>query len=365
MTKPGEEDAQARVNIVASHLAPQLGIEKAIVELRTLFHEAGISTRLICLGGDQSDRDIAPDAILCGGPLRGLARLNVFRALTARKFEDPDSPTILVGLWAALPYLLFRRRRTTVLVWEHSLMRAQARRNPTLRVLMVGAAILYRRATAVVAVSAPLARDLTELLALHRIAVIPNVIPTLVGAAPATPGHDGRTRLFMAGRLSNIKNQGLAIRALAQIPNPDIDLIIAGDGDTRSHLESLARECGVEDRVVFLGHVSPSVVHRELSRAHLFVHTAVGETFGYVYFEAADAELPVVAVRNPVSDLLIPRYIPGRVSASDAESLARDIVSVLSTRPTMEEFAAARALRDADFGRDSIVARWRSALRIS
>lgn len=359
MTPTGE--APKHVNFVLSHLSPKLGIEKAAVELRTLLEQGGISTKLICLGGDSSDRAVAADAIICGPPLRGWRRLNALRARRARTFEQPHAVTLLVGLWAALPYLISGRRRATrLIVWEHSLISQKIDSNGTLRLLAPLAAYLYKRADVVVAVSDALGGDLRDRLGLQNVVVISNTLDESFTDVELT--SDRREGLFMAGSLTTTKNQALALRALALLESDSTHLTIAGDGDERPALEAAVRHQGLSERVTFLGHVEASRVMDEMRRAAVFVHTALGETFGYVYFEAAKSATPVVAVRNPVAEDLIPEFVPGSIADNDPESLATRISELLENSIETNAVSRARDARARKFGRESVLTAWRELL---
>lgn len=88
---------------------------------------------------------------------------------------------------------------------------------------------------------------------LPPLATVPNAVsPAPPPADRAGLGLEPGTRLVLAvGRLVEQKNQALAIRAIAELP--DATLAIAGDGPLREGLERLVRETGVGDRVRFLG----------------------------------------------------------------------------------------------------------------
>jgi glycosyltransferase involved in cell wall biosynthesis len=104
--------------------------------------------------------------------------------------------------------------------------------------------------------------------------------------------------LLNVGRLTDQKNQGVLIRALAHVPS--VRLVIAGDGPERSDYAALAAELGVTDRLHMLGDVTRSDVTDLLAAADLFVFPSVWETFGLAAVEAAMAGVPIVAADLPV-----------------------------------------------------------------
>jgi glycosyltransferase involved in cell wall biosynthesis len=62
--------------------------------------------------------------------------------------------------------------------------------------------------------------------------------------------------------------------------------------------------------------------------ADILVHPSVGETFGYVYFEAADAGLPVVSLGHRVAHDFIPTLVPGLLCNSEATDLAEKVLTL-------------------------------------
>ena len=75
--------------------------------------------------------------------------------------------------------------------------------------------------------------------------------------------HGGRPLLLGVGRLIYYKGFEFAIRALEQVP--DAKLVLIGDGPLRGELEELARQCGVAERVVFLGEMLNELVAQAVS----------------------------------------------------------------------------------------------------
>lgn len=349
---------------MVSHIAPRLGIEGAMIELRALLADAGVASRVIALGGDARDSTVIPDIVLCGTPLLGLRRINVVRPARARRhIGRSDGVVVLVGLWAAIPYLATAgRHRQRLIVWEHSLNDEKIQTNRALRLLAPIARLLYARADQIIAVSAPLARDLVARG--HRnVTMIPNAITEAAGAAVRPPQSDAQPfRIVMLGSLTETKNQELAIRALAMLGASQIRVKIAGDGPNRTHLENLAKELGVEDSVEFLGQLPHWASMDLLNEAHCLLHCALGETFGYVYFEAATRNVPVIAVRNSITKELIPTLIPGEEVENSATHVAKAIEHLRSAGLNPRAFEKASARRRELFGRDAVASAWLDAL---
>lgn len=89
--------------------------------------------------------------------------------------------------------------------------------------------------------------------------------------------------------------------ALAVQEEPDARLIIAGDGEAKSRLESLAKQ-KASTKIIFLGKVPRNELYKYYSGADLFAFPGINEALGMVYLEAQSAGLPVVAysTRGPL-----------------------------------------------------------------
>jgi glycosyltransferase involved in cell wall biosynthesis len=101
------------------------------------------------------------------------------------------------------------------------------------------------------------------------------------------------------GRLVPHKRVELAIDAVAALAPtiPDLELIVVGDGWWYSHLLDHARAQGVENRVVFTGHVGDAEKHLHLGTAWVNALPSIKEGWGLVVTEAGLHQTPTVAFR--------------------------------------------------------------------
>lgn len=104
----------------------------------------------------------------------------------------------------------------------------------------------------------------------------------------------GHKVLLTLGRLHEKKAQDTAIRAMKQIP--DATLLIAGSGELRSELETLAQAEGVADRVLFLG--LRKDVRNLFELADLCLFPSRFEPLGNVVLEAWATDTPIVAAAS-------------------------------------------------------------------
>jgi len=88
----------------------------------------------------------------------------------------------------------------------------------------------------------------------------------------------------------------IALKVLAK--NPDVTLLLIGDGPLRAKLESIVNQSGFRARISILGKLPHSEVLKKLSESHVLLSSAPEEGFGLAIREAAFSGLFVVALRN-------------------------------------------------------------------
>ncbi|HXT15821.1 MAG TPA: glycosyltransferase family 4 protein [Gemmatimonadaceae bacterium] len=101
------------------------------------------------------------------------------------------------------------------------------------------------------------------------------------------------------GRLKKYKGVHLVIRAFAAMNVADAVLEIAGAGDYRDELESLAASLDLTGRVRFLGRISEADKLALLRRSWALVFASPKEGWGITNLEAAACATPVVASNSP------------------------------------------------------------------
>jgi phosphatidyl-myo-inositol alpha-mannosyltransferase len=133
------------------------------------------------------------------------------------------------------------------------------------------------------------------------IVIIPNGVDVRRYRARREPtsSPDQKTILYV-GRLEGRKGVKYLLKAFALVApsNPEVRLVIAGDGPERERLQALARELGLMG-VTFLGHVSDEAKIDLMSRATIYCSPALfGESFGIVLLESMAAGVVSVVGNN-------------------------------------------------------------------
>ena len=125
------------------------------------------------------------------------------------------------------------------------------------------------------------------------------------------------------GRLGTEKNldEVVALFALQLQRNPDLTLLIVGDGPAREKLCRQAQELGISDHVIFTGMVEPDQVQKYYQLGDMFVSASTSETQGLTYIEAAANGLPLVCREDPCLDGVIAQGENGFTYTSPDEFL--------------------------------------------
>lgn len=193
---------------------------------------------------------------------------------------------------------------------------------------------IFGRASAVTTPTPLAAKAMRERAKLMNVLPLSNGIE--VGNYELAPGeqiikNDFPTILF-AGRLAVEKNINELIEALPlmrEVPNAIIEIV--GGGEQRSHLEEIADELGIRDRVRFLGHVSDEELRQAYLRCDVFCQPGTAELQSLVTLEALSASKPVVLANAMALPHLVDEGVNGYMfKPGDREDLAQKLDRILS-----------------------------------
>jgi len=209
--------------------------------------------------------------------------------------------------------------------------------------------LFYPLANARVGVSSGAVEDLARLARLDpsMFTVIPNPIsfPRKLQrrADVEAMWGDCKSRILTVGQLKPEKDQALLIRAVARLPQSlGAKLMIVGEGNLRDELLALARQEGVEDRLILPGYAAD--VWPFYASADLFTLSSREESFANVLVEALYAGLPIVSTATIGAASVLDDGKWGRiVPKGDVEALATALAEQLSRKPDAAE-RRARAL---------------------
>lgn len=156
-----------------------------------------------------------------------------------------------------------------------------------------------------------------------------------VEALRARFGFSGKTVFLYAGRLVARKNVDLIISAARRLNDDGIAVLIAGDGEERERLESLA---GDAQNIVFAGRIEPSELPVYYAVSDVLVLPAAQEPWGLVVNEAMASGLAVIAHRHCGSAVdLVDDSNGYRMNEFSVEELAAAMARIAGDRSGLEK----------------------------
>lgn len=157
--------------------------------------------------------------------------------------------------------------------------------------------------------------------------------------------------LISIGRLAEEKNWRTLLSAVAQAmsQNPNIRLVILGDGPEREAYQAYAKELGVAEQVTFTGLVPFEEIPNYLKAADIFCFASKTETQGLVTMEAIAAGLPVVAVDASGTSDVVDDGKEALLTKDDDAALAQAIQTLLEDEALFERFKKAAEEKAKEF----------------
>lgn len=140
---------------------------------------------------------------------------------------------------------------------------------------------------------------------------------------------DGVVIAGIAARLNPVKDMGTLLRGFAGAheAQPQLRLIIAGEGQDEAMLRQLAAELGVTDEVCFAGWLSDT--DSFYNAIDINTLTSLSETFSYAITEGARFALPTVASAVGGIPFLIKHHVTGLLfQPRDHEALGRHLAAL-------------------------------------
>lgn len=142
--------------------------------------------------------------------------------------------------------------------------------------------------------------------------------------------------------------------------HPNLRLKIGGGGYEEFKLHQLARDLGLEGKVIFTGRLKNDEVLDLMYHSDAFVLASRHETFGVVFIEALSQGLPVIATRCGGPESIVTAENGLIVAPENRQQLADALVALYENRHRYH----AQALRDNclnEFGEQKVVAQLMAA----
>jgi len=139
--------------------------------------------------------------------------------------------------------------------------------------------------------------------------------------------------VFSAARLTGLKGFIDALKVIERVRQsvPELQYVIAGEGEQRASLEAHIRTHDMEDYVSLLGHSDR--VRDLMAASDLFLLTSSGEGLPLVLLEAMSVHLPIVATRvGDIPWLLQDGDLGALIEVGDIDGAARAVEVQLMAR---------------------------------
>lgn len=163
------------------------------------------------------------------------------------------------------------------------------------------------------------------------------------------------TMLLSLSRVSYEKNIQAVLAALPAVleENPDVKLVVAGDGPYLSDLKAQAKRLNITDAVIFTGMIASSETALYYKAADFFISASTSETQGLTYLESLASGTPIIAHGNPYLDNVINDKMFGTLYYEERD-LAGAILEAVIATPDLDEKSLAAKLYEIsaeNFGR--------------
>ena len=157
--------------------------------------------------------------------------------------------------------------------------------------------------------------------------------------------HKKNTDVFLitSSRLVHKNAVDICVQAMPLLPKR-VRLLVAGAGPDDWKLKLSAIEFGVQDRVVFLGHINQRELPAYLAVSDIFVRPSRSEGMGNSFIEAMAAGIPVIA--TPVGGIIDFLFDPKISSGHEPTGLFCDVESPESLAACVTRLTDDVALRD-------------------
>lgn len=349
------------------------GAEKAMLNLACGFSRLGIEVDLVLLRVEGAYLSQLPPEVrtIDLGGRRLLFSLNAL--LRYLRQEQPQvllstlDDTNIAALW--MKRLSGKEIRVVVNVQNTISQDAENATQLKTRLMPQLVRWFFPWADAVVAVSQGVADDLLRIgVERNRLQVIHNpvVTPELFRQAQAPLEHPwfapGQLPVILGvGRLEKQKDFPTLIRAFAQVrQHHRARLVILGEGNERSHLESLVQELNLTADVSLPGFVANPYAY--MSRAAVFVLSSLFEGLPTVLIEAMAVGTSVVATncKSGPAEILAGGQYGKLVKVGNIQELSQAIGETLTTTPDSE----ALQQRASEYSLTEAVSQYQQVLQI-
>jgi 1,2-diacylglycerol 3-alpha-glucosyltransferase len=172
--------------------------------------------------------------------------------------------------------------------------------------------------------------------------------------------------ILFVGRVDGEKRIELLLRALQRLNRTDIQLVVAGNGGERQHLEALAAGLGLGRQVVFTGYVPDDDLPALLNSVDIFAMPSEAELLSIATLEAMASARPILAARARALPELVSDGINGYLfKPGDVQDLARTITLLVDHPERWAGFGAASLERSRLHHVDNIISTYHNLYKLA
>jgi glycosyltransferase involved in cell wall biosynthesis len=107
----------------------------------------------------------------------------------------------------------------------------------------------------------------------------------------------GYFTLFMQSRFTHFRDHKTLLYCIRKLkPDiPEIQLVLAGDGETLAQMKDLAAQLNISTMIKFTGNIQEDEIIAQLRKSSIYVHASLAETMSTAIMQAMACGLPIVA----------------------------------------------------------------------
>ena len=197
----------------------------------------------------------------------------------------------------------------------------------------------FKNADRVIAVGKGLREAVKSYCPSKEVLVIPNMVSFPTTAIHNKDLNKRRFRFFSLGLLTRVKGMDLLIEAFNK--NRDqlqgCELLIGGDGEEKSKLQSKIEEYNLQEYIKLLGMLDRNQVSYNMNNCDAFILASRFETFGIVFLEAMTYGKPVIGTKTGGPDTFINKKNGIIVDVEDVEGLSKAMIYMANNTSRYDE----------------------------
>lgn len=198
-----------------------------------------------------------------------------------------------------------------------------------------------------------------------EITVIPNSIPQTDKNIDYSNQKD-KFIIANVGRLAEVKNQELIIKAFAKIykkyPQWEVDIWGNGSEKYTQKLTDLIEEFGLKNKVILKG-TSKNILH-ELEKCDIFIFPSLFEGFGIALGEAMSVGLPSIGLRTaPAVNELIVDNTNGILIDNDVDDLVLNLEKLINNADLRKKLGTKAKEMIKNYSEENVLNSWEELIK--